>query len=37
MINEDIPANYRDPDGDWFGLTTRGRVVYASKERVAQK
>ncbi|WP_370878542.1 Fe(3+) ABC transporter substrate-binding protein [Pararhizobium capsulatum] len=36
IINKDIPANYRDPDGDWFGLTTRGRVVYASKERVAQ-
>ncbi|WP_425348823.1 Fe(3+) ABC transporter substrate-binding protein [Pararhizobium antarcticum] len=35
-INKDIPAQYRDPDGNWFGLTTRGRVVYASKERVAQ-
>ena len=36
LINKDIPANYRDPDGDWFGLTTRGRVVYASKERVKE-
>jgi iron(III) transport system substrate-binding protein len=36
VINKDIPATYRDPDGDWFGLTTRGRVVYASKERVKQ-
>ncbi|KQV43829.1 MULTISPECIES: Fe(3+) ABC transporter substrate-binding protein [unclassified Rhizobium] len=36
IIDKDIPAHYRDPDGDWFGLTTRGRVVYASKERVAQ-
>ena len=35
-INKDIPANFRDPQGEWFGLTTRGRVVYASKERVAQ-
>jgi iron(III) transport system substrate-binding protein len=35
-INKDIPAQYRDPKGNWFGLTTRGRVVYASKERVAQ-
>ncbi|WP_371833404.1 Fe(3+) ABC transporter substrate-binding protein [Ferirhizobium litorale] len=34
VINKDIPANFRDPDGDWFGLTTRGRVVYASKDRV---
>ena len=36
VINKDIPAQYRDPDGDWFGLTTRSRVVYASKDRVAQ-
>ena len=35
-INKDIPDHFRDPDGNWFGLTTRGRVVYASKERVAQ-
>lgn len=30
-----IPAELRDPEGDWFGLTTRARIVYASKERVA--
>lgn len=36
IINKDIPAQYRDPAGDWFGLTTRGRVVYASKERVPE-
>lgn len=35
-INKDIPAAFRDPAGEWFGLTTRGRVVYASKDRVAQ-
>ncbi len=35
-INGTIPANFRDPEGHWFGLTTRGRVVYASKDRVAQ-
>jgi len=35
-INEHIPAQYRDPDGNWFGLTTRARVVYASKDRVGQ-
>jgi iron(III) transport system substrate-binding protein len=29
-----IPAQYRDPDGRWYGLTMRARVVYASKERV---
>ena len=35
-INAHVPAQYRDPQGHWFGLTTRGRVVYASRERVAQ-
>ncbi|HEX2146138.1 MAG TPA: extracellular solute-binding protein [Pseudorhizobium sp.] len=35
-INKDIPAQFRDPDGNWFALTTRGRVVYASEDRVQQ-
>jgi iron(III) transport system substrate-binding protein len=35
-INGAIPANFRDPEGHWYGLTTRGRVVYASADRVAQ-
>ena len=35
-INANIPANYRNSAGTWFGLTTRGRVVYASKERVSE-
>lgn len=35
-VNTEIPAEFRDPEGHWFGLTTRGRVVYASKERVEQ-
>jgi len=30
-----IPAEFRDPEGHWFGLTSRARIVYASKERVA--
>jgi iron(III) transport system substrate-binding protein len=29
-----IPAALRDPEGHWFGLTRRARVVYASKDRV---
>lgn len=36
IINKNIPAEYRDPEGHWFGLTKRGRVIYASKERVKQ-
>jgi iron(III) transport system substrate-binding protein len=31
-----IPAQLRDKDNHWFGLTMRGRVVYASKDRVNQ-
>ena len=31
-----IPAQLRDPDNHWFGLTMRGRVIYASKDRVKQ-
>lgn len=35
-INSNIPAEYRDSGGNWFGVTTRGRVVFASRKRVAQ-
>ena len=31
----DIPDNYMEPNGHWFGLTTRARIIVASKERVA--
>ncbi|GGH47108.1 extracellular solute-binding protein [Frigidibacter albus] len=34
-LNAAIPAELRDPEGHWFGLTSRARIVYASKERVA--
>ncbi|WP_372521318.1 Fe(3+) ABC transporter substrate-binding protein [Salipiger bermudensis] len=34
-LQEHVPAQYHDPDGHWWGLTTRARVVYASKDRVA--
>lgn len=30
-----IPASMRDPEGHWFALASRARIVYASKERVA--
>ena len=35
-LAKNIPAEYRDPKGHWFGLTRRARVVYASKARVKQ-
>jgi iron(III) transport system substrate-binding protein len=31
-----IPPACRAEDSEWFGLTRRARVVYASKERVKQ-
>ncbi len=34
VLTENVPADLRDPDGNWFGLTSRARVVYAHKERV---
>jgi iron(III) transport system substrate-binding protein len=33
-LKANIPDAYRDPNGQWFGLTSRARVVYASKARV---
>lgn len=35
-LEANVPAEYHDPDGLWWGLTTRARIVYASKERVAE-
>ena len=32
-----IPASCRAEDGQWFGLTRRARVIYASKDRVKQE
>ncbi|WP_299356283.1 Fe(3+) ABC transporter substrate-binding protein [uncultured Shimia sp.] len=34
-LTQNVPEIYRDPENHWFGLTTRARIVYASKERVA--
>jgi iron(III) transport system substrate-binding protein len=36
-ISANIPAEYRDPENHWFGVTRRGRVIYASKDRVDQE
>lgn len=35
-LNANVPADYRDPENHWFGLTTRARIIYASKDRVAE-
>jgi iron(III) transport system substrate-binding protein len=33
-VNANLPAEYRDPEGHWFGVTKRARVLYVSKDRV---
>jgi iron(III) transport system substrate-binding protein len=35
VLEANIPETLRDPADHWFGLTSRARVVYASKDRVA--
>ncbi|HLQ20191.1 MAG TPA: Fe(3+) ABC transporter substrate-binding protein [Tabrizicola sp.] len=34
VLEANIPAELRDPEDKWFGLTSRARIVYASKDRV---
>ncbi len=36
LIEAAIPAEFRDPGQMWFGITLRARVIYASRERVAE-
>jgi len=33
ILTKNIPTQYRDPEGKWFGLTTRTRSIYVSKDR----
>ncbi len=35
VLAANIPAAFRDPGNQWFGLTARARIIYASKDRVA--
>jgi iron(III) transport system substrate-binding protein len=34
VLDANIPAPYRAANGHWYGLTSRARVIAASKERV---
>lgn len=36
VLEKAIPPQFRDPAGQWFALTLRSRIVYASKDRVAE-
>ncbi|CAM2848036.1 Fe(3+) ABC transporter substrate-binding protein [Vibrio rarus] len=35
-INDNVPAQYRDSEGEWFALTLRARNVYSSRDRVGK-
>lgn len=35
QLDKNVPANLRDPDGEWFGLTVRARTIMRSTERVS--
>ncbi len=35
-LTDAIPDIYREPEGHWYGLTRRARIIYASKERVSR-
>ena len=34
VLEGNIPPQYRHPEGYWYGLTTRARVLFVSKDRV---
>ncbi|MBA1148241.1 Fe(3+) ABC transporter substrate-binding protein [Ectothiorhodospiraceae bacterium WFHF3C12] len=36
VLDEHVPAAFRDPEGYWFGLSKRARVIFRSKERTEQ-
>src|SRR5688572_28614391 len=36
VLDKVVGSQYRDPSGNWYGISMRARVVYASKERVKQ-
>ncbi len=35
VLDKNIPSKFRDPDGKWFGLTYRARVIVYDKDKVA--
>jgi iron(III) transport system substrate-binding protein len=36
VLEKAVPKAYHGPDGAWYGISMRARVVYVSKERVKQ-
>ncbi len=36
LLEKTVPSQYRDPNGLWFAISARARVVYAARDRVPQ-
>jgi iron(III) transport system substrate-binding protein len=36
VLDKVVAPQYRDPEGHWYGISMRARVIYSSKERVTQ-
>ena len=34
VLAKNIPARYRHPEGKWYGMSSRVRILYASRDRV---
>ena len=34
VLDKAVSPQYRDPEGHWYAISMRARVIYASKERV---
>ncbi len=34
LLNRAVPAHLRDPDGQWYGLSKRARVIFYARDRV---
>ena len=34
VLEKKVPAHLRDPEGRWYGLTQRSRVIFVSRDRV---
>ncbi|HKF99635.1 MAG TPA: Fe(3+) ABC transporter substrate-binding protein [Xanthobacteraceae bacterium] len=37
VLEKAVPAQFRDPQGQWYALTLRSRIIYAAKDRVADQ
>jgi iron(III) transport system substrate-binding protein len=36
VLDKVVAPQYRDPEGHWYGISMRARIVYVSKERVKE-